>query len=112
MRNRKTRRALPLAAALMAALMAGLTGCGQAAVEQRGKDVYKRQPQQGLFDDAVLHVQAQLAGALLGCAPAHTMGVAADVLDLIGLDPVSYTHLDVYKRQGWRPFPPRCPPAH
>ena len=40
MRNRKTRRALPLAAALMAALMAGLTGCGQAAVEQRGNIVF------------------------------------------------------------------------
>ena len=40
MRNRKTRRVLPLAAALMAALMAGLTGCGQAAVEQRGNIVF------------------------------------------------------------------------
>ena len=42
---------------------------------------------QSLFDDAVLDVQRQLAGALLRCTPAHTVGVAADVLDLIGLDP-------------------------
>ena len=42
---------------------------------------------QGLLDDAVLHVQGQLAGALLGGAPAHTVGQTGDVLDLLGLDP-------------------------
>ncbi len=44
---------------------------------------------QGLLDDAVLDVQGQLAGALLGSAPADTVGEAADVLDLLGLDPLT-----------------------
>ena len=44
---------------------------------------------QSLLDDTVLDVQRQLAGALLGCTPAHTMGVAADVLDLLGLNPLA-----------------------
>ena len=42
---------------------------------------------QSFLNDAVLDVQAQLAGTLLGCAPAHTVGIAADVLNFIGLDP-------------------------
>ena len=42
---------------------------------------------QGLFDDAVLDVQGQLAGALLGCAPAHAVGEAGNILDLLGLNP-------------------------
>src|SRR5699024_11570975 len=42
---------------------------------------------QGLLDDAVLDVQAQIAGALLRSAPAHAVGVAADVLNFVRLDP-------------------------
>ena len=45
---------------------------------------------EGLLDDAVLDVQAQLAGTLLGSAPAHTMGVAADVLNFISLYPFAF----------------------
>ena len=44
---------------------------------------------EGLLDDAVLDVQAQLAGTLLGSTPAHTMGVAADILNFIRLDPLA-----------------------
>ena len=44
---------------------------------------------QSLFDDAVLDVQGQLAGALLGSAPAHAVGKAADVADFLGLDPLA-----------------------
>ena len=42
---------------------------------------------QGFFDDAVLDVEGELAGALLGCAPAHAVGETGNVLDLLGLDP-------------------------
>ena len=42
---------------------------------------------QGFLDDALLDVQGQLAGALLGRAPAHAVGEAGDVLDLLGLHP-------------------------
>ncbi len=42
---------------------------------------------QSLLDDAVLHVQGQLAGTLLGSTPANTVGQAGDVLDFLGLDP-------------------------
>ena len=42
---------------------------------------------QRFFNDAVLHVQGQLAGTLLGRAPANTVGQTADVLDLLGLNP-------------------------
>ena len=41
----------------------------------------------GLLDDALLDVEAQLAGTLLRGAPAHTVGVAGDVLKLLGLYP-------------------------
>ena len=44
---------------------------------------------QGFLNDAVLHVQGQLAGALLGSAPADAMGKAGDVGDLLGLDPLA-----------------------
>ena len=42
------------------------------------------------------------AGPLLRLRLVHTAtqtGRPDDVLDALGLDPVSYTHLDVYKRQ-------------
>ena len=39
---------------------------------------------QGLLNDAVLDVQRQLAGTLLGSAPADAVGQAADVGDLLG----------------------------
>ena len=42
---------------------------------------------QSLFDDAVLDIQAQLACALLRCAPAHAMGKAGDILDFLCLHP-------------------------
>ena len=44
---------------------------------------------QGLLDDAVLDVQRQLARALLRRALVHTVGIAADVLDLIRLYPLA-----------------------
>ena len=45
---------------------------------------------QGLLDDALLDVQGQLAGALLGSAPAHAVSEAGDILDLLGLDPFPF----------------------
>ena len=48
-----------------------------------------RDSNKGFLDDAVLDVQAQLAGALLGSTPAHTLGVAADILNFIRLDPLA-----------------------
>ena len=44
---------------------------------------------QRFLDDAVLHVQRQLAGALLRGAPAHTVGKTGDVGDLLGLHPLA-----------------------
>ena len=44
---------------------------------------------EGLLDDALLDVQRELAGTLLGGAPAHTVREAGDVLDLLGLDPLA-----------------------
>ena len=44
---------------------------------------------QSLLDDAVFDVQGQLAGTLLRGAPAHAVGQAADVGDLLGLDPLA-----------------------
>ena len=44
---------------------------------------------QRLLDDAVLDVQRELAGALLGGAPTHAVGEAGDVGDLLGLDPLA-----------------------
>ena len=40
-----------------------------------------------LLDDALLDVERELAGALLGCAPAHTMRKAGYVGNLLGLNP-------------------------
>ena len=45
---------------------------------------------QGLLYDTVLHIQAQLAGALLGCAPADTVRETGDVADLVALDPLAF----------------------
>ena len=45
---------------------------------------------QRLLDDALLHVQGQLAGALLRSAPADAVGQTADVLDLLGLNPLAF----------------------
>ena len=44
---------------------------------------------EGLLDDAVLDVQRQLAGALLGSAPADAVRKTGDVLDLLGLNPLA-----------------------
>ncbi len=44
---------------------------------------------EGFLDDAVLDIERQLAGALLGRAPAHAVGKAADILDLLRFDPLS-----------------------
>ena len=44
---------------------------------------------QSFLNDALLDVQGQLAGTLLGSTPADTMGKAADVLDLLGLNPLA-----------------------
>ena len=45
---------------------------------------------ESLLNDAVLDVQAQLAGALLGRAAADTVGVAGDIFDFPGLNPFSF----------------------
>ena len=44
---------------------------------------------QSLFNDALLHVQGQLAAALLGSTPADTVGKTADVLDFLSLYPLT-----------------------
>ena len=44
---------------------------------------------QGLLDNAVFNIQRELAAALLRGAPANTMGKAADIPNLLDLDPVS-----------------------
>ncbi len=44
---------------------------------------------QRFLNDAVFHIQGQLAGALLGCAPADAMGKAGDIADLLGLHPLA-----------------------
>ena len=44
---------------------------------------------ESLFNDALLDVQRQLAGTLLGSAPAHTVGETGDILDFLGLNPLS-----------------------
>ena len=56
---------------------------GYQLAKETAQEVY--QEEYPIF--AAADVQGQLAGTLLRCAPAHTVGVAADVLDLIGLDP-------------------------
>ncbi len=45
---------------------------------------------QGLLDDAVLDVEGQFAGALLGRAPADPVGQTGDVLDFLGLGPPAF----------------------
>ena len=42
-----------------------------------------------LLDNAVLDVEAELAGTLLRGAPTNTVGVAGDVGDLLGLNPLA-----------------------
>ena len=44
---------------------------------------------QSFFNDAFLHVQGQLAAALLRSAPADTVGETADIGDLLGLNPLA-----------------------
>ena len=44
---------------------------------------------EGLLDDAVLDVQRELAGALLRCAPTHTVRKTGDVGNLLSLDPLA-----------------------
>ena len=44
---------------------------------------------QRFLNDALLHVQGQLAGALLGRAPADAVGQAGDVRDLLRLYPLA-----------------------
>ena len=45
---------------------------------------------EALLDDAFFDVQRELASALLRCAPANAMRQAADVLDVLGLDPLAF----------------------
>ena len=45
---------------------------------------------QRLLDDALLHVQGQFAGALLRSTPADAVGQTADILDFLGLNPLSF----------------------
>ena len=55
------------------------------------------------FDAAVATELETQALAAINKATAETMAaVIATYADALGLDPVSYTHLDVYKRQGVR----------
>ena len=42
---------------------------------------------EGFLDDALLHIEGQLASTLLRSAPTHTVGKAGDVLNLGGLRP-------------------------
>ena len=44
---------------------------------------------QSLLNDALLDVERQLAGALLGRAPADAVGEAGNIGDLLGLDPLA-----------------------
>ena len=44
---------------------------------------------QRLLNDAVLDIQRQLAGALLGGAPAHAVGKTGNIGDFLGLDPLA-----------------------
>ena len=44
---------------------------------------------EAFFDNAFLNVERELARALLGCAPTHTVGQAGDVLDFFGLHPLA-----------------------
>ena len=44
---------------------------------------------EGLLDDAVLDVLRELAGALLRCAPTHTVRKTGDVGNLLSLDPLA-----------------------
>ena len=65
---------------------------------------------QRLFNDALLYVQRQLAGALLRRAPAHAMRQAADVSDLIRLYPLPL--LGDGRRAVVRPFRERTHPFY
>ena len=66
------------------------------------KDVYKRQPQV-LWDGSFLAFGVTAAEWVV-LAVAVAAWLAADALNERGVAPVSYTHLDVYKRQDllWR----------
>ena len=44
---------------------------------------------ESFLDDAVLHVEGELAGALLRRAPAHTVRQTRYVLDLLGYNPLA-----------------------
>ena len=70
------------------ALQQGLAGqdlCGHSG--GRGHTGAAHSLHQGLLYDTVLHIQAQLAGALLGCAPAGSVRETGDVADLVAVDP-------------------------
>ena len=43
---------------------------------------------ESLLDDALLHVEGELAGALLRGAPADAVGKSGDILDFLGTDPL------------------------
>ena len=45
---------------------------------------------ESFLDDAVFHVEGELAGALLRRAPADTMRKAGNVADLLRLDPLAF----------------------
>jgi hypothetical protein len=42
---------------------------------------------QSFFDNTVFNVKGKLAAALLGSAPADTVGITGNIGDLLGLDP-------------------------
>ena len=42
---------------------------------------------ESLFDNAVFDIERELAGALLRCAPAHTVSIAGNIGDLLSLNP-------------------------
>jgi hypothetical protein len=44
---------------------------------------------EGFLDDSVLDIEAELARALLGGAPAHAVGKSVNVLDFLRLNPLS-----------------------
>ena len=68
-----------------------------------GRDVYKRQVLQTGEDIGVKHIIADIVHGALACAlpvlATMIMAVRLAVLPVLPIGPVSYTHLDVYKRQ-------------
>jgi hypothetical protein len=44
---------------------------------------------EALYDDTLFDVQREFAGTLLRCTPTHTVGIARNVFDFLGLNPLT-----------------------